>query len=149
MISLTESASVFCGYFCASASCYCCAKDVRIVPIIVAEFEFSDVQRQVFAADLVKAAHDAAFQERPKAVDRLSVHDAINILPSGMAHKAMVIVFPEVGIAGVLIGSDQAHLFGDGLTNKNVKCLGIGAVNHASNDIALTADSADDCRFAG
>jgi hypothetical protein len=63
-----ESASVFCGSSCASAPRYGGSEDVGIIPIVVSELEFRDVQRQIFPADLVERAHDAALQERPEAV---------------------------------------------------------------------------------
>ena len=53
----SENAAIFCD-FGASATCYGCAENVGIVPIVVLELEFGDVQREVFAADLVEATHD-------------------------------------------------------------------------------------------
>jgi len=54
-----ESASVFCGHCGASATTYGRAENVGIVPVVVAEFEFRDIERQIFAADLVEAARPA------------------------------------------------------------------------------------------
>jgi hypothetical protein len=76
----TENASVFGGVSGASATTYRRAEDVRIVPVVVPKFEFCDVQRQVLAADLVEAPHDAALQQRPEAIDGLRVNDAIDVL---------------------------------------------------------------------
>lgn len=46
-MALAESASVFCGAFCASAPCYCGAENVAVLAIIVPELKFRDVgQRQ-------------------------------------------------------------------------------------------------------
>src|SRR5215468_708243 len=53
-MNFSESAPVFCGSACASAPCYSRAEDVPIISVVVPEFKFSDVQRQIFAADLVE-----------------------------------------------------------------------------------------------
>ena len=65
---ITESASVFRGPSGVSATTYGRTEDVGIITIVVPEFELGHVQRQIFAADLVEAAHDAALQQRPEAV---------------------------------------------------------------------------------
>jgi hypothetical protein len=46
----------------ASAARYSRAEDVHIVSVVVAELKFSDVQRQIFLADLVTGAHGAALR---------------------------------------------------------------------------------------
>src|SRR5262245_50325498 len=89
----------------ASAACYRGTEDVGIVPIVVAKFEFSDVQRQVFTADLMEATHDATLQERPEAVDCLSVDNAIDVLLFRMANHAMSESVAKVSIAGMFVGS--------------------------------------------
>jgi hypothetical protein len=79
LMTITENASLsICGV---SAPTYCRAKNVRVVSVVVPELEFRDVQRQIFAADFVEAPHDAALQQRPEAVNRGGMDDAINILP--------------------------------------------------------------------
>ena len=87
---MTETASASLGFFCASATRYRRAEYVRVIAIVVAPFEFRNIQGQVFAADFVKAAHDAALQERPETVNRLGMNRAINILASTMPHGAML-----------------------------------------------------------
>ena len=54
-------------------------EDVVVEPIIVAELEFRDVQRQVLAADLVIRADHAALNQRPEAFDGVGVNDAVNV----------------------------------------------------------------------
>jgi hypothetical protein len=52
-----ESASVF---WQSGVSRYGSTENIRVIPIIISEFEFRDTQRQIFAADLMEAPHDAA-----------------------------------------------------------------------------------------
>jgi hypothetical protein len=49
--AFTECASVFCGCFCASAARYGIAKDIGIVPIIVAELKFRDYTKSRIIAE--------------------------------------------------------------------------------------------------
>ena len=81
----TESASEFFGFSGASATTYRCSEDVRIIPVVIPKLKFRDVQRQIFAANFVEAAHDAALQERPEAIDRLSMDRAVDILAKPLA----------------------------------------------------------------
>ena len=42
------------------------SKDVRILPIVVAELKLHDVRRHIFGAGFVEAADNPAFEDRPK-----------------------------------------------------------------------------------
>jgi hypothetical protein len=44
-------------------------EDVRVLPVVVAELELGNVQRQILVTDLVETAHDAALNQRPEAFD--------------------------------------------------------------------------------
>jgi hypothetical protein len=81
------------------ASVYYRTKDVRIGAVIIAELKLRDVQRQIFFADFVKAAHDPAFQDRPKAFDRVGVDGADDVLPLGVIDNAVIKVAVEALVA--------------------------------------------------
>lgn len=57
----------------ASETCYSEPENVRVVPVVVPELRFRDVQRQVLGRDLVIAADDAALEQRPEAFNRVRV----------------------------------------------------------------------------
>ena len=42
------------------------AEDIGVSPVVIAELELGDVQRQIFSTDLVIGAHDAALEQRPE-----------------------------------------------------------------------------------
>lgn len=44
------------------------SENVGIFSIVVAERKLRDVERQIFAADLVIAAHDTALNQRPETI---------------------------------------------------------------------------------
>src|ERR1700687_528359 len=109
-VIMTETASASLGFFCVSATRYRGAENVAVVPVVVAPFKFSNVKRQIFAAYLVIAAHDAAFQERPEPIDSLSMNRAIYVLPRTMPDNAMLF---QVAISGMIVSRDQADFFGN------------------------------------
>jgi hypothetical protein len=88
LIALTENVSSFPG-FGASATCSRRAKYIRVLTIVITPFEFRDIKGQVFAANFVEAAHDAALQKRPKAIDRLSMDRAVDVLASAVPDNAV------------------------------------------------------------
>ncbi len=57
------------------------AENVGVLAVVVAELELRDVQRQIFARNLVERADHAALNQRPEALDCLSVNRADNVLP--------------------------------------------------------------------
>ena len=60
IIYFTENAAASFGISGVSAPRYRGAEYVGVIPIVVPELELCNVQRQVFAADLVEAAHNTA-----------------------------------------------------------------------------------------
>ena len=60
------------------------SEDIGVLPVVVTELKYRDIERQIFLADLVEASHDAALHERPEAFDGLSMDRADNILPACM-----------------------------------------------------------------
>ncbi len=60
----SERASAFCSV---SAPCYGRAENVRVVPVVIPPFDLRNIQREIFPAELVIAAHDSALDERPEA----------------------------------------------------------------------------------
>ena len=47
-----------------SAACYRRSKDIDVLAVVMPELEFSNVERQIFAADLVIGADNAALGQR-------------------------------------------------------------------------------------
>lgn len=54
-------------------SANCRAENVVVLPVVVSEVEFCDVERQIFRTDLVIGADHAALQQRPEAFDGVGV----------------------------------------------------------------------------
>ena len=103
-------------------------ENVRVHTTIVAELEFSDVERQILVADLVEAAHDAALNKRPKTFDCVGVDDSSNailamhpvlrMLASTMVDSLVIVFAADASIAAEIISAQQAHAVGNSLDNE-------------------------------
>lgn len=144
-MSITEPASASHGAFCISAQCYRSAEDVGIATVVIAPFKLSNVQRKIFSANLMVAAHDTAFQERPEAINGLGMYNAVNILTGAVRDRAMLFELP---ISGVFVGRNEAHFFRNRFSNEGVYGVGIGAFDDARDQIALALDNANDRSFS-
>ena len=97
-----------------SAPCYCFAENIGFLAIVESKLKLVQVQRQIFLAHLVIAAHDAAFKQRPKRLNRISMNNAAHVLARAMANDLMrqgepVSAHPKQAITGMLIGRDQIN----------------------------------------
>jgi hypothetical protein len=133
----------------ASAACYRRTKNIFIVPIVVSVLKLSDVERHVFAADFVEGSHDAALKDRPETFNRIGVDRADNIFAAVVSDDTMRIFFAKMPIAAVIVGRDQTNFVGHRFPNKLFQSVDIGGFDHASNDIALALDRANNSCLAG
>jgi hypothetical protein len=145
MIIYSEIASASFGSFCVSATRYRGAENVSVVAIVVSEFEFDDVQRQIFAAHLVEASHYAALQKRPESVNGLGVNYTINVLAIGVPNGPVLFQFP---VYGVFVSRNQADFFRDGFTNEVVQSFRVRMIDNASHNVALALDRTNHGFFA-
>lgn len=132
-----------------SAACYRGSEDIDVLAVVVPELKFSDVQRQIFTADLVIGTDHAALEDAPKAFNRVRMHGADNVVAAALADDPMRIGAIEEAIAGMFVGREQADLVRHGLVNEGVQRLGVGVVNHPQHDVALAADRANHGGLAG
>jgi hypothetical protein len=59
-------------------------ENVRVPTIIILELELGNIEWHIFSAHFVERADHAAFENRPKTFDGLSMDRADNILLFGM-----------------------------------------------------------------
>src|SRR5438105_2495160 len=74
-------------------------EDVLILPVVVPELKFGDVERQILGADLVEGADNAAFENRPEALDRVGVDRADNVLVRRVPDHGMRVFLVQPAIA--------------------------------------------------
>lgn len=70
------------------------SEDIGVVAVVIFELTFRDGERHIFGADLVIAADNRSLEDRPEALNRLSVNRADNILMCGVHHSLMRITTP-------------------------------------------------------
>jgi hypothetical protein len=122
------------------------AEDIRIHPIVVSELKFGDVQRQIFVAHLVECSDHAAFENRPKALNRVRVHRADNILPK-VVLDALARILSQAIVNLIGVGGEQAHFFRNHLADERFGVLFGDVIQHASDDVALALNGTDDRSF--
>jgi hypothetical protein len=117
-IVLTETADAFSGND-VSAPRYSGTEDIGVIPVIVAEFEFRNVQRQILAADLVESAHDTAFNQRPEAIDPPTLVLPEAFEPIGrqfrILGRMLDVLVPQVGLQAARIVAVVGELVAAGV----------------------------------
>jgi hypothetical protein len=123
---------------------YCRAKNIGVHSVIIAELELRDVQRQIFAANLVIAAHNAALNQRPKTLNRVGVNSADDVLSGLMIHNAVRILFFQILIRWIGVCAKQADFFRYRFADKFFEYGFVNTEHNARHDVAFTLDCADD-----
>jgi hypothetical protein len=136
------------SHYGASATCYSHAEHVGHFPLAIAELKFGHVERQVFGADHVEGANDAALNRRPKAVDCLSVYSTQHVFAQRVLDGEVRIAGREVFIDGAVVSRQQANLVEYYFADELMQRRGIGAVDDARHDVALALDRAGNNQLA-
>src|SRR5438309_5400503 len=76
-----------------SASCDYFTEDCRILPVVMAEAKFREIQGQILLAHVVIRTHDATLEQGPKRIDVRGMDIAAHILALTMSHGFVVVVF--------------------------------------------------------
>jgi hypothetical protein len=132
----------------ASAACYRRLKHIRVETVVISELKLSNVQRQIFGADLVEAANDAALEDAPEAFNRVGVDRADNVLMAAVVNFLVRQVAKIIAIARPRVSRQQANLVGNRLIDEIDHGLGVDAFQHAHDYVALPLDRANQRRLA-
>lgn len=130
-----------------SAPLYRRSEDVGIEAVVIAELKLRDVERQIFGAYLMIAAHDTALYQRPETFDRIGVNSTNDALTGFMIDHAMRIFFAEIAVSAVVIRAEQAHFLGNCFAYEFRDCCFVDAKDNARNDVALTLHGVNDRGF--
>src|SRR6266540_869215 len=136
------------------------AENVRVFAVIIAKLEFGNIQRHVFAADLVQAPDNAALKDRPEAFNCVGVNgtnnDRIFLIVGHASHILALFVIDrrvrkfvaKMLVANPTISAEQADLVRNGFADEFGKRIGAHVLNDTGHDIALTPHGTDDRSFA-
>jgi hypothetical protein len=130
-----------------SAFRYDCAEHVFVLAVIVPEGKFVKVERQIVLDDVVVSPNDTALQERPKRLDIVGMHVAMNVLAFRVRNRFVLIALRAKVVAAMLVGCDQVNFVANRLTDGTAKARR-GIIDYLAENVTLPADSADDGRFA-
>ena len=128
----------------ASAPCYSSTENIRVVPVVVSELKFGNIERHVLGADLVERADNAALQDRPETFNRVGVNGTNDVLMSVVIDSRVREFFEVMAVAGPRVGCQQTNLIGHGLVHKVHDTLRGDALQNLGNDFAFAADRAND-----
>ena len=124
------------------------SEDFGVLAVIVSELKLSDVQMQIFFANLMISSNNATFQNRPEALNRIGVNCSNDMLANGVINELVREAMLQPHIAGVSISAEKANAVRDGFPNESFKRLPIGVLDNASNYVALALDCPDNGGFA-
>jgi hypothetical protein len=119
-------------------------KDMFVIPVIVPELKFRDVEWQILGADLVERADHATLEDRPKAFDRVCVDRADDILAGSMADNVVRIILVQPPIADPFIRDQEAYLLGYRAAHKRLEDIAADSFDNTSDDLSLAFDGPDD-----
>src|SRR5260370_6031552 len=123
------------------------AENIGIVAVVVPELKLRNVERQIFWAELVERADNAAFEDRPEALNRLCVDRTNDVLASSVIDDPVGVHGIQSAIANPLIRAEKANLLRYCAAHEGLKNVGAYAVDDAGNNLTLALDSADDRDF--
>src|SRR6266542_2092805 len=126
-----------------SASADRLAEDVGVVPVVVAELELGNIERQIFGTHLVESADNAALEDRPEAFDRLRMDRTDDVLARRVVDDAVRVLGIKPSVADPLVGAQQANLLRHRAAHESLKNVAAHAVDNPRDDLALALDSAD------
>jgi hypothetical protein len=126
-----------------------CSENVVVISIVVSELKLSDVQMQIFLADLVVGSHDAALEDRPETFNRIGVNRTNDVLANGMIDGLMREAAIKPLIAGIGVSAEKAYAVRYGLPHEAFQRESVSVFDNASNNVAFSANCADDWRLSG
>ena len=124
------------------------SENIVVDAIVIFELTFRDVEREIFAADLVIAANDAALELRPETLNRIRVNCADNVTLSGVV-DALVWVVGQAAVDAAFVGRQQADFVGNAFTHESFGISLVHRLQDTGDDVALAAYRTDDRCLGG
>ena len=124
------------------------AEYVRILAIVVTEFELVYIERKIFAAHAMERSNYSTLNDGPEALDGVGMYRAVNVFVSPMMNYAVQEVASKPAVSTPLVGRDQANFRRNCFAHKSVEHRGGSVLDHASNDIPFPFNCPDDRSFS-
>src|SRR5579883_1610425 len=125
-----------------SAACYRGSENIDVLTMIVAELKFRDIQWQVLAAHLVIGSDNAAFKDRPKALNRVGVDGTNDVFALRVLDNLVRIQLLDMVVADPFVGHEQADFARYGIHDELGEDFAAHRVDYARHEtlpLRLTA----------
>jgi hypothetical protein len=129
---------------CASETCYRKPENIRVMAVVISELRLGNIQRQVLGADLVIAAHDAALEEAPEALNRVRMDRADNILLLAVVDGLVGKFVYKERVTLVLVSGQQGNLIAANDADEGFHIQVVSFAKDAGHNIALALHGSDD-----
>jgi hypothetical protein len=123
-------------------------EDIGVITIVIPKLELSNVQMQIFFADLVISSNNATLQDGPEALNRIGVNCADYMLTNGVVNGLVREAVLQPHIAGISICAEKANAVRYGFSHESFKRLTVCILNNASNHVSLALDCPDNGSLA-
>ena len=118
-------------------------EQIGILPAIEPEGHFIEVSREMFCADLVPCAHDAAFQKRECILDSIGVNVATNVLSRRVIDGFMLRFSNRMLVGLQAVSNDYIHVCADIVTNVLRQCAGLRIFSMKESQFPVALSNAD------
>src|SRR5206468_1864931 len=126
------------GLWCSSCAGYHGFKDAGVIPIVVPEAEFIEIEREIATRDLMERSHDAPLDHRPEAVDVGGMDVAAHVFPAAVPDAVVPIAkAAKRSVDQMLIAGDQFDLARDGTLHKSFHRVAVEPVDHPCDYVSL------------
>jgi hypothetical protein len=127
----------------------CRSEYIIVISVIISKLKLSNVQMQIFLADLMESPDDATLQDRPEAFDCVGVNRANDVLANGVVNGFVWEPTIKSLVAGICVSAAKADAVRYGFPHEAFQRKPVSAFNNAGDDITLAANCADDRCLAG
>ncbi len=118
--------------------------------MVMAEGKFIHIQWQILLTDMMKTAHNPAFQQRPETIQVGGMHQAPDIFSLTVRHALMgIALLLQQTVARVFISGHQRDIIGYRLTHKLSQGLGVSVFNDLGYHLASSRHSPNNGHLSG
>ncbi len=121
-------------------SLHCRPENSGVLPVVIAELELGNLERQILGGHFVGGADNTALEDRPEAFDGIRMHRANNILAQRVVNNRVGIFAIQTAITNPFISAKQANFIGDAGSNETMQSISFYVFDHAGNQATLTSD---------
>jgi hypothetical protein len=94
-----------------STAADCGTEDVGVLPVVIPKLKLSNVQMQIFFANLMVRPDNTALQDRPETFDGVRMNCADDVLTDAVVNNAVVEAVVQAIVARPSVGAEQAGRF--------------------------------------